>query len=148
VFSFIVFKSRADRDRVNAKVMKIAVSLSLTGLLNWPVKALRSSSSCPVLLAIGVIIGRILNSEETKDKPKSAPKEKTPNTNAKDFERIKVEGKPAFRDKETGEVWIRDEGSHYGGPHWEVYRNKRDAESGKRDRTVSNDGKTLRQHGR
>jgi RHS repeat-associated protein len=62
--------------------------------------------------------------------------DKTPHTHPDDFEPVK--GTPGKRNKKTGEVWERDR-LHKN--HWEVYRNKKDYDNGKRDRSVWDDGR-------
>jgi hypothetical protein len=54
-----------------------------------------------------------------------------------------VTGRPAKKNKITGEVWIKDK-KHK--DHWEVYKNQKEyeKENGKRDRAVYDDGR-LRQ---
>jgi hypothetical protein len=60
----------------------------------------------------------------------------TPTTHPNDFEPVK--GTKAKRHKTTGEIWYPD---LFHGDHWEVYKNKKDFEKGKRDRAVWNDGR-------
>jgi RHS repeat-associated protein len=71
--------------------------------------------------------------------PGSVP---TPDTDSSDFEHTTVNGRKAFRNKETGEVWMLD---MLHKDHYEVYKNKRDAEKGKRTRDVWRDGRPKRE---
>jgi hypothetical protein len=48
-----------------------------------------------------------------------------------------VRGTPAKKNKITGEIWVPDK-MH--GDHFEVYRNQKDFEKGRRDRAVWDDG--------
>lgn len=77
---------------------------------------------------------RLLMSESTK--------EETPDTHPEKFDGTQIKGRPAKVNKETGEVWEVDKSGHYGGKHYEVYKNKRAYEKGDRDRQVFPDGKT------
>jgi RHS repeat-associated protein len=68
---------------------------------------------------------------------KSTPsREVTPNTNPKAFEAVK--GSPAKRNKETGEIWVKD---RLHKDHYEVYKNQRKYERGRRARSVWADGR-------
>jgi hypothetical protein len=53
---------------------------------------------------------------------------------------VPVRGSSAKTNVETGEVWVKDKSganqAGHGGPHYEVYKNKKDYEKGKRDRAV------------
>jgi RHS repeat-associated protein len=71
-------------------------------------------------------------------------REITPDVNKDAFDPIRVT--PARRNKITGEVWVPDKSGHYGGRHWEVYRNTRDYEKGNRDRAVDPIGNTIKQY--
>jgi hypothetical protein len=62
--------------------------------------------------------------------------EPTPDTDPGDFEPVK--GTKAKRNKDTGEIWEPDLLHR---DHWEVYKNKKNWENGKRDRAVWNDGR-------
>jgi RHS repeat-associated protein len=70
-------------------------------------------------------------------------REITPNINKDVFEPIR--GTPAKRNKITGETWEVDKSGHRG-PHFEVYRNKRDFENRKRDRAVDPQGNTIKKY--
>jgi hypothetical protein len=64
--------------------------------------------------------------------------EKTPFTNKELFKNVKgCKGKCSI---ETGEIWERDL-LHKNQPHFEVYKNKKNFEKGKRDRAVWEDGR-------
>jgi RHS repeat-associated protein len=63
-------------------------------------------------------------------------REVTPTNNSKAFDRVK--GSPARRNKETGEIWVKDR-LHKN--HYEVYKNKKDFENGRRVRSVWDDGR-------
>ncbi len=65
--------------------------------------------------------------------------EATPSTTPSNFENIK--GTPAKRNKYTGEIWVLD---RLHKDHWEVYKNKKDYDKGKRNRAVWNDGRLKR----
>jgi hypothetical protein len=67
--------------------------------------------------------------------------EATPTTNPNNYEPVR--GTPAKRNKITGEIWAPDHSGHYGGLHYEAYRNKRDWENGKRDRAVDPNGNLI-----
>ncbi|MDM8527341.1 hypothetical protein QUF58_03945 [Anaerolineales bacterium HSG24] len=60
----------------------------------------------------------------------------TPTTHPDEFENVR--GSKAKRHKQTGEVWEPD---LLHKDHWEVYKNKKMWERGKRDRSVWNDGR-------
>lgn len=62
--------------------------------------------------------------------------EPTPTTNPGIFEPVK--GTPGKRDKITGEIWEKDK-LHKN--HFEVYKNLKDYQKGKRDRSVWEDGR-------
>jgi RHS repeat-associated protein len=64
------------------------------------------------------------------------PIERTPATHPQEFEPVR--GQPAKRNRGTGEIWVKD---RFHGDHWEVYKNKKDYENGKRDRAVWDDGR-------
>jgi hypothetical protein len=68
----------------------------------------------------------------------------TPHTHPGEFDNIK--NTPAKKHKTTGEIWVPDKSGHYGGRHFEVYRNKRDWENGKRDRAVDPNGKLIKKY--
>ncbi|MEK6289733.1 MAG: RHS repeat-associated core domain-containing protein [Acidobacteriota bacterium] len=63
-------------------------------------------------------------------------REVTPGTNSKAFEPVK--GSPAKRNKETGEIWVKD---RFHKDHYEVYKNQKKFENGKRNRSVWEDGR-------
>jgi hypothetical protein len=62
--------------------------------------------------------------------------QQTPTTNPDKFQPVR--GQPAKRDKETGEIWVFDR-LHKN--HYEVYKNRRDYERGRRSRSVWTDGR-------
>jgi RHS repeat-associated protein len=62
--------------------------------------------------------------------------QQTPTTNPDRFEPVR--GQPAKRDKQTGEIWVFDR-LHKN--HYEVYKNRRDYERGRRSRSVWTDGR-------
>jgi hypothetical protein len=55
-----------------------------------------------------------------------------------------VRGSDAKKNKETGEIWEEDKSGHCGGKHYEVYKNQKEWEKGRRDRAVSPKGKLLK----
>lgn len=65
--------------------------------------------------------------------------EEAPDTHPENFEPVK--GTKGKKDKETGEIWEKDQ-LHK--DHYEVYKSKRDYERGKRDRDVWADGRAKR----
>jgi hypothetical protein len=73
------------------------------------------------------------NPNDKGEKPKL---ESTPGTNKKRFESVR--GTNARRNKETGEIWVKD---RLHKDHYEVYKNKRDFERGRRSRSVWEDGR-------
>jgi hypothetical protein len=79
--------------------------------------------------------------EDTTDP--QGQKEATPATKPDQFEPVK--GTSAKKDKTTGEIWAKDKSGH-GGPHYEVYKNKREYDKGNRDRQVWADGSAGRQY--
>jgi RHS repeat-associated protein len=93
-----------------------------------------------IIVAGATIVGRILQRSETPQPPQAAAQEQTPDNGGDAFEHARVGGTTARRNKETGEIWVRDKHRH-GGDHWEVYRNKKDAEKGLRDRAVWSNGR-------
>jgi RHS repeat-associated protein len=50
-----------------------------------------------------------------------------------------IRGSPCKINLDTGEIWCYDKSGH-AGPHWEVYKNRRDWERGDRDRAVWDNG--------
>ncbi|MBU2569647.1 MAG: hypothetical protein KJ725_06325 [Gammaproteobacteria bacterium] len=64
--------------------------------------------------------------------------EKTPKTNPELFKNVK--GCKGKCNKETGEIWEKDL-LHKEQPHYEVYKNKKNYEKGKRDRAIWEDGR-------
>ena len=62
--------------------------------------------------------------------------EATPTTNPGQFESVR--GASGKKNKITGEIWELDR-LHKN--HWEVYKNKKHYDKGKRDRAVWNDGR-------
>lgn len=78
---------------------------------------------------------------QSKDPPPAI--EPTPKTNPSLYEPVR--GKPAKRNKITGEIWEKDKARH-GGEHYEVYRNKRDYENSKRDRAVGENGNFIKSY--
>jgi hypothetical protein len=62
--------------------------------------------------------------------------EHTPSTHPGEFDPVR--GSPAKRHKSTGEIWEPD---RLHKDHYEVYKNKRDWEKGKRNRSVWDDGR-------
>ncbi len=80
---------------------------------------------------------------ETEDDPceddEDEVKEPTPDTHPEDFENVK--GSSAKRNKKTGELWEKD---HLHKDHYEVYKNKKQWEKGKRDRDIWSDGRFKR----
>jgi hypothetical protein len=66
--------------------------------------------------------------------------ETTPDSAPDNFQSVK--GSKAKRNKDTGEIWERD---LLHGDHWEVYKNKKHWERGRRDRAVWNDGRLKEQ---
>jgi RHS repeat-associated protein len=62
--------------------------------------------------------------------------QQTPATNPDRFESVR--GQPAKRDRQTGEIWVFDR-LHKN--HYEVYKNWRDYERGRRSRSVWTDGR-------
>jgi hypothetical protein len=70
--------------------------------------------------------------------------EHTPHTHPDEFENIR--GTSAKKHKSTGEIWVPDKSGHYGGRHFEVYRNRRDYDDGKRDRAVGLNGKLIKKY--
>jgi len=79
------------------------------------------------------------NSEDSSGSQAEPEREKTPTTNPEDFEPVR--GTKGKREKSTDEIWERDQ-LHK--DHWEVYKDKRDYEKGKRDRDVWDDGRPKR----
>ena len=75
------------------------------------------------------------DNKPTKSKA-SNPTQSTPKTDPGRFEPVR--GQPAKRDKETGEIWVLDR-LHRN--HYEVYKNRRDYERGRRSRSVWADGR-------
>lgn len=71
-----------------------------------------------------------------KEDSNSDIKTQTPETNSDNFENVR--GSKAKIDKKNGEVWQKD---LLHKDHWEVYKNKRNWEKGKRDRAVWQDGR-------
>lgn len=67
----------------------------------------------------------------------SKKKEDTPKTNPKNFENVK--GSKAKKNKRTGEIWEKD---LFHRDHYEVYKDKKSWEKGKRDRDVYEDGRS------
>jgi RHS repeat-associated protein len=65
-----------------------------------------------------------------------ASRETTPTTDRGAFEAVR--GTSGKRNKETGEIWVQDK-LHKN--HYEVYKNKKDFENGRRDRSVWADGR-------
>jgi len=63
-------------------------------------------------------------------------REATPTSDKSAFESVK--NSPAKRNKETGEIWVRD---RLHNDHYEVYKNKKDWENGRRTRSVWDDGR-------
>ncbi|HXM51037.1 MAG TPA: RHS repeat-associated core domain-containing protein [Pyrinomonadaceae bacterium] len=88
-----------------------------------------TSKSASAALAIGIYLlhDRLKREEEAR--------ERTPVTHPDEFEHVR--GTPARRNTRTGEVWERDR-LHKN--HWEVYRNKKDYDNGRRDRSVWDNG--------
>jgi len=74
--------------------------------------------------------------QEHPQQKSTASKEVTPSTSSKAFEAVK--GSPAKRNKETGEIWVKD---RLHKDHYEVYKNQRKFERGKRSRSVWADGR-------
>ncbi len=70
--------------------------------------------------------------------------EPTPATNPSIYEPVR--GTPAKRNKITGEIWVPDKSGHYGGLHYEVYRNIREYDNRNRDRAVDPAGNTIKQY--
>lgn len=66
-------------------------------------------------------------------------REKTPSTHPDNFEPVK--GSKGKRDNETGEIWEKDK---FHKDHYEVYKDKRNYEKGRRDRDVWEDGRPKR----
>jgi hypothetical protein len=63
--------------------------------------------------------------------------EATPTTHRDNFEPVK--GTSGKRDPKTGEIWVKDK-LHK--DEYEVYKNKKDFDKGKRSRSVWEDGRT------
>ncbi|MEK6300230.1 MAG: RHS repeat-associated core domain-containing protein [Acidobacteriota bacterium] len=79
------------------------------------------------------------NSQQQSQPQQSQPgptTEVTPRTNSKAFEAVK--GSPAKRNKESGEIWVKD---RLHKDHYEVYKNQKKFENGKRNRSVWEDGR-------
>lgn len=62
--------------------------------------------------------------------------EPTPTTNPTIYEPVR--GTPGKRNRITGEIWEKDK---FHKSHYEVYKNKKDYENGRRDRSVWEDGR-------
>jgi RHS repeat-associated protein len=76
-------------------------------------------------------------SPKPKPKPTPSPRsEPTPDTNPELFDPVR--GTSAKKNKETGEVWEKDK-LHK--DHYEVYKDKKAYEKGRRDRDVWDDGR-------
>jgi RHS repeat-associated protein len=73
-------------------------------------------------------------------KSDEANKEITPTTDPDNFDSVR--GTRGRRDKDTGEIWEKDKLHN---DHYEVYKNKKDYDKGKRDRDVWEDGRPKRQ---
>lgn len=82
------------------------------------------------------IAGESTNPQSGPDRDGSSGARENPTTDPKAFE--PVEGTPAKRNKETGEIWERDK-LHK--DHYEVYKNKKKYDNGKRTRSVWQDGR-------
>ncbi|WP_457336924.1 RHS repeat domain-containing protein [Rhizobacter sp. P5_C2] len=90
--------------------------------------------------ALGRAWDRMFSEGEDSGQDQAEPeREKTPTTNPDDFESVR--GTKGKREKSTDEIWERDQ-LHK--DHWEVYKDKRDYERGKRDRDVWDDGRPKR----
>lgn len=61
---------------------------------------------------------------------------RTPTTFPKSFDPVK--GTPGKMDPKTGEIFVRDK---FHKNHYEVYKNRRDFENGKRSKSVWDDGR-------
>ena len=73
-------------------------------------------------------------------KSNDANKEVTPTTNSDNFDPVR--GTRGKKDKDSGEIWEKDKLHN---DHYEVYKNKKDYDKGKRDRDVLEDGRPKRQ---
>jgi RHS repeat-associated protein len=74
--------------------------------------------------------------KESRKGDKKSNKETTPTTHSGDFEPVR--GRDARRNKSTGEIWVFD---RFHKNHYEVYKNLRDFERGRRNRAVWSDGR-------
>ena len=82
-------------------------------------------------MTLAFIVKMLEEEEEAKE-----DLEVTPETAKEQFENVK--GKPGKRNKKTEEIFEKDK-LHK--DHYEVYKNKRDYEKGKRNRSVWSDGR-------
>jgi hypothetical protein len=79
--------------------------------------------------------GPLVNSPPRVNLPPYVTAEKTPITDPQLYEPVR--GSKAKRNRATGEIWYPDL-KHKN--HWEVYKNKKDFETGKRNRAVWDNG--------
>jgi hypothetical protein len=85
----------------------------------------------------GIGLAHLLKSASQSDSQSGGEtREATPKTHPDNFEPVK--GTPGKRDSQTGEIWVKDK-LHK--DHYEVYKNKRDFDKGKRTRSVWEDGR-------
>jgi hypothetical protein len=115
----------------------LAVPVVVVACLSNPSCA---AAAAATVMVSGDIISSLLNevfddddAESGSDDPKSCP---TPNTDSSDFENIKKS--KAKKNKKTGEIWEPD---LLHKDHWEVYKDKKNWEKGKRSKSVWNDGR-------
>jgi RHS repeat-associated protein len=76
------------------------------------------------------------SSDDTKKGDEEVAKEDTPSTTKDAFGPVR--GTKGKINKQTGEIWEHD---MLHKDHWEVYRNRKDYDNGKRDRAVWDDGR-------
>ena len=120
-------------------------------IVTWTIgEGVAAAAGASIVAGILYATGKHNGGKEMMDEAKPAPpathedgnsnsgtKVKTPGTDSKGFDNVRG-GSKAKIDRKTGEVWEKD---MLHKDHWEVYKNKKDWEKGKRDRAVWEDGR-------
>ncbi|MDD9951828.1 MAG: hypothetical protein OXT67_09710, partial [Zetaproteobacteria bacterium] len=111
---------------------------TITGNYTFPVMREMCTAAVAMCVNQGVKHGHLQSQLLLKKEaePGQGEKAATPSYHPDRFESVR--GSRAKIDKQTGEVWERD---MLHKDHWEVYKNKKHWEKGKRDRAVWDDGR-------
>jgi RHS repeat-associated protein len=121
-----------------------AVPAIVACLLDPPCAALAIGAAYTAVEACKVSWDRFLNEDSGNPEAENVEEpERTPTTHPEDFENVR--GSKAKRSKDTGEIWEKD---MLHGDHYEVYKNRRDYERGRRDRSVWDDGRPKQRYRR